>query len=101
MRQGGVEFTNHYGEFRALWAELEMLRPDTNDPIIRNKRKEQDKVFGLLMTLFPAYSDLIQHLLREEKLPNLEAVCAKIQKEQGSHQLFGSKEELMVDHKGY
>ena len=40
MRQGGLDFTKHYGEFRALWAELEMLRPDTNDPIIINERKE-------------------------------------------------------------
>ena len=69
MRQGGEDFTKHYGEFRALWAELEMLRPDSNDPIIRNERKEQDKVFGLFMTLISSYTDLIQHPLREEKLP--------------------------------
>ncbi|XP_020875395.1 uncharacterized protein LOC110226883 [Arabidopsis lyrata subsp. lyrata] len=90
-----MEFTQHFGKFRSLWAELEMLRPNTLDPAVINERREQDKVFGLLFTLSPAYNDLIKHLLRADKLQNLEEVCSQIQKEQGSLGLFGSKGELV------
>ncbi|XP_020875390.1 uncharacterized protein LOC110226876 [Arabidopsis lyrata subsp. lyrata] len=72
-----------------------MLRPNTLDPAVINERREQDKVFGLLFTLSPAYNDLIKHLLRADKLQNLEEVCSQIQKEQGSLGLFGSKGELV------
>ncbi|KAG7572452.1 Ribonuclease H-like superfamily [Arabidopsis suecica] len=95
LTQGDMEFTQHFGKFRSLWAELEMLRPNTLDPVIINERREQDKVFGLLFTLSPAYNDLIKHLLRADKLQNLEEVCSQIQKEQGSLGLFGSKGELV------
>ncbi|KAG7559383.1 Integrase catalytic core [Arabidopsis thaliana x Arabidopsis arenosa] len=37
----------------------------------------------------------IKHLLRADKLQNLEEVCSQIQKEQGSLGLFGSKGELV------
>ncbi|KAG7556871.1 Integrase catalytic core [Arabidopsis suecica] len=95
LTQGDMEFTQHFGKFRSLWAELEMLRPNTLDPAVINERREQDKVFGLLFTLSPAYNDLIKHLLRADKLQNLEEVCSQIQKEQGSLGLFGSKGELV------
>ncbi|KAG7533197.1 Integrase catalytic core [Arabidopsis thaliana x Arabidopsis arenosa] len=100
LSQGDMEFTQHFGKFRSLWAELEMLRPNTIDPVILNERREQDKVFGLLLTLNSTYNDLIKHLLRAEKLPNLEEVCSQIQKEQGSHGLFGNKGELAMANKG-
>ncbi|XP_020891702.1 uncharacterized protein LOC110231118 [Arabidopsis lyrata subsp. lyrata] len=100
LSQGDMEFTQHFGKFRSLWAELEMLRPNTIDPAILNKRREQDKVFGLLLTLNSTYNDLIKHLLRAEKLPNLEEVCSQIQKEQGSLGLFGNKGELATANKG-
>ncbi|KAG7543347.1 Reverse transcriptase RNA-dependent DNA polymerase [Arabidopsis thaliana x Arabidopsis arenosa] len=95
LPQGDMEFTQHFGKFRSLWAELEMLRPNTLDPAVINERREQDKVFGLLFTLSPAYNDLIKHLLRADKLQNLEEVCSQIQKEEGSLGLFGSKGELV------
>ncbi|KAG7599415.1 Reverse transcriptase RNA-dependent DNA polymerase [Arabidopsis suecica] len=100
LSQGDMEFTQHFGKFRSLWAELEMLRPTTIDPAILNERREQDKVFGLLLTLNSTYNDLIKHLLRAEKLPNLEEVCSQIQKEQGSLGLFGNKGELAMANKG-
>ncbi|KAG7536916.1 GAG-pre-integrase domain [Arabidopsis suecica] len=100
LSQGDMEFTQHFGKFRSLWAELEMLRPTTIDPAILNERREQDKVFGLLLTLNSTYNDLIKHLLRAEKLPNLEEVCSQIQKEQGSLGLFGNKGELTTANKG-
>ncbi|KAG7536929.1 GAG-pre-integrase domain [Arabidopsis suecica] len=46
LTQGDMEFTQHFGKFRSLWAELEMLRPNTLDPAVINERREQDKVFG-------------------------------------------------------
>jgi len=94
MSQEEEEFTTHLGKFRALWSELEMLRPQSVEPDVLNERREQDKVFGLLLTLSPAFSDLTKHLLRSEKLPTLEEVCAQVQKEEGSHGLFGAKEPL-------
>ena len=94
--QEDMEFTKHLGRFRSLWSEMEMLRPSTTDADELNKRREQDKVFGLLLTLNPAYNGLIQHLLREDTLPDLEDVCARIQKEQGSIGLFGKKGDLSL-----
>jgi len=94
LSQEDEEFTVHLGKFRALWSELEMLRPQSVDPEVLIERREQDKVFGLLLTLSPAYSALIQHILRSEKLPTLEEVCSQVQKEEGSIGLFGTKETL-------
>ncbi|WZY94095.1 hypothetical protein YC2023_066424 [Brassica napus] len=96
LTQDDTEFTKHLGRFRSLWSELEMLRPSTVDPELLNERREQDKVFGLLLTLNASYSGLIQHMLWSEKLPDLEEVCAKIQKEQGSMGLFGGKGDLSL-----
>ncbi|KAF8049484.1 hypothetical protein N665_2202s0003 [Sinapis alba] len=96
LSQEDTDFTKHFGKFRSLWAELEMLRPATLDPYVLNERREQDKVFALLFTLNPGYSDLIKHILRSEKLPSLDDVCAQIQKEQGSVGLFGGKGELIM-----
>ncbi|XP_010451299.1 PREDICTED: uncharacterized protein LOC104733420 [Camelina sativa] len=100
LHQEDLEFTKHFGKFRSLWAELEMLRPSTIDPAILNERKEQDKIFGLLLTLNPAVNDLIKHILRGDKLPTLDDVCSKVQKEQGSLGLFSGKEELAMANKG-
>ena len=51
-------------------------------------------MFALLLTLSPKFNGLIQHILRSEKLPTLKEVCAQVQKEEGSHGLFGAKEAL-------
>ncbi|KAL0745679.1 hypothetical protein Bca101_101817 [Brassica carinata] len=96
LTQDDMEFTKHLGRFRSLWSELEMLRPSTVDPELLNERREQDKVFGLLLTLNTSYNGLIQHMLRSEKLPDLEDVCAQIQREQGSMGLFGGKGDLSL-----
>ncbi|KAF8085006.1 hypothetical protein N665_0687s0003 [Sinapis alba] len=96
LSQEDTDFTKHFGKFRSLWAELEMLTPATLDPDVLNERREQDKVFALLFTLNPGYNDLIKHILRSEKLPSLDDVCAQIQKEQGSVGLFGGKGELIM-----
>ncbi|WZZ78411.1 hypothetical protein YC2023_098983 [Brassica napus] len=96
LTQDDMEFTKHLGRFRTLWSELEMLRPSTVDPELLNERREQDKVFGLLLTLNASYNGLIQHMLRSEKLPDLEEVCAQIQREQGSIGLFGGKGDLSL-----
>lgn len=100
LSQGDMDFNEYFGKFSALWAELEMLRPSTKDMAIINERKEQDKVFALLLNLNPAFNDLIKFLLRESKLPSLKEVCSKIQKEQGSIGLFNNKGELPTANKG-
>ena len=51
LNQEDADFTAHFGKFIALWEELEMLRPSTIDPTILNERRDQDKVFGLLLSL--------------------------------------------------
>lgn len=86
-----MDFTKNFVKFKALWVELEMLRPSTSDPTTPNERREQDKVFGLLLTLNPNMNDVIKHILMAEKLPNLDDVCNQIQKDQGSVGLFGGK----------
>ncbi|KAL0667809.1 hypothetical protein Bca4012_030513 [Brassica carinata] len=96
LSQEDTDFDKHFGKFRSLWAELEMLRPGTVDPDVLNERREQDKVFALLFTLNPGYTDLIKHILRGKELPSLEEVCAQIQKEQGSVGLFGGKRDLVL-----
>ena len=94
--QEDTDYDKHFGKFRSLWAELEMLRPGTVDHDVLNVRREQDKVFALLFTLNPGYNDLIKHILRSKELPSLEEVCAQIQKEQGSVGLFGGRGELTM-----
>ncbi|XP_010451831.1 PREDICTED: uncharacterized protein LOC104734018 [Camelina sativa] len=95
-----MEFNKHFGKFRSLWAEFEMLRPNTMDPAVLNERREQDKVFALLLTVNPTFNDLIKHILRSDKLPSLDDVCSQIQKEQGSLGLFSGKGELVTANKG-
>ncbi|XP_048628352.1 uncharacterized protein LOC125597981 [Brassica napus] len=53
LSQEDTDFDAHFGKFRSLWAELEMLRPATVDPDVLHERREQDKVFALLLTLNP------------------------------------------------
>ncbi|KAL0796352.1 hypothetical protein Bca101_067729 [Brassica carinata] len=91
-----TDFDKHFGNVRSLWAELEMLRPATIDPDVLNQRREQGKVFDLLLTLHPSFGDLIKHILRNKELPSLDEVCSKIQKEQGSVGLFGGKGALIM-----
>ncbi|KAL0898799.1 hypothetical protein Bca101_082760 [Brassica carinata] len=98
LSQGDEEFQPHFGKYRSLWAELELLRPHTTDPATLLTRREEDKVFGLLLTLNPSYGSLIKHILRADKLPDLDEVCAQIQKEEGSVGLFGSKGDLTMAH---
>lgn len=94
LTQEEAEFTAHLGKYRSLWSELESLRPQSIDPDVLNERREQDKVFALLLTLSPAYNGVIKHILRSEKLPTLEEVCGQLQKEEGSIALFESKETI-------
>ncbi|XP_033139011.1 uncharacterized protein LOC117129905 [Brassica rapa] len=63
------------------------------------ERREQDQVFGLLLTLDPPFNDVIKHMLRMPNLPSMEEVCAQLQKEEGSLGLFGSKGDLALANK--
>ncbi|KAL0746003.1 hypothetical protein Bca101_101497 [Brassica carinata] len=94
LMQEEEELTKHLGKFRALWSELEMLKPNTTDEATLMDRREQDQVFGLLLTLNPVYKDVIKHMLRSPKLPSFDDVCAQLQKEDDSLGLFGGKGEM-------
>ena len=96
LSQEDSDFHKHFGKFRSLWAELEMLRPATIDHDVLNQRREQDKLFALLLTLHPSYGDLIKHILRNKELPSLDEVCSEIHKEQGSVGLFGGGKKDLV-----
>ena len=51
LSQEGNDFDKHFGKFRSLWAELEMLWPATIDPDVLNQRREQD--YGLCFAAYP------------------------------------------------
>lgn len=76
-----------------------MLRPFTMDPMMLNERREQDKVFGLLLTLNPIYNDLIKHLFTADKLPSLDEVCSQVQRKQGSLGLFSGRSKIITSNK--
>ncbi|XP_033139062.1 uncharacterized protein LOC117134589 [Brassica rapa] len=63
------------------------------------ERREQDQVFGLLLTLDPPFNDVIKHMLRMPSLPSMEEVCAQIQKEEGSLGMFGGKGDMALSNK--
>ncbi|KAL0876581.1 hypothetical protein Bca101_026286 [Brassica carinata] len=98
LKQSGEEFTKHLSKYRSLWSELESLRPSTNDLDVIKERKEQDQVFGLMLTLDPTYKDVIKHILRSLTLPNMEDVCAQLQKVEGTLGLFGRKKTMTMAH---
>ncbi|KAL0713287.1 hypothetical protein Bca4012_020265 [Brassica carinata] len=100
LQQEEGDFSKHLGKYSQLWSELEMLRPSTNVPETLEARREQDKIFGLLLTLSPSFTDVVRHILREKKLPSYDEVCAQLQKEIGSDGLFGGgKGDLSMAHK--
>lgn len=84
LSQEENEFITHLGRFKSLKAELEELRPQTFELEMLKERREQYMVIDLLLTLKPAYNNLIMCILRSEELPSLEEVCAHIQKEECS-----------------
>ncbi|KAL0723042.1 hypothetical protein Bca4012_037641 [Brassica carinata] len=92
--QDGEEFTKHLGKYISLWSELESLRPNTMDQEVLAERREQNQVFGLLMTLDPPYKDVIAHILRSPSLPTMEEVFAQLQKEEGISKLSQLRQEL-------
>ncbi|XP_013624332.1 PREDICTED: uncharacterized protein LOC106330407 [Brassica oleracea var. oleracea] len=99
LQQEEMDFTKHLGKYSQLWSELEMLRPSTTDPSTLEERREQDKVFGLLLTLNPSFNDVLKHILRAKEFPSYDDVCSQLQKDLGSDGLFGGKWELSMANK--
>lgn len=52
-----------------------------------------------MLTLNPAFNDVIKHILRSPNLPSMEDVCAKLQREEGSFGLFGGKGDMSLANK--
>ena len=96
LQQEGMDLTKHLGKYSQLWSELEVLRPSTTNPSTLEERHEQDKVFGLLLTLNPSFNEVIRHILRAKELTDYDDVCAQLQKELGSDGLFGEKREISM-----
>ncbi|XP_048629103.1 uncharacterized protein LOC125600434 [Brassica napus] len=99
LAQEEEEFSKHLGKYRSLWSELETLRPSTIDQETLMERREQDQVFGLMLTLNPAFGDVIKHILRSPNLPSMEEVCAQLQKEEGTLGLFGGRGDVALSNK--
>lgn len=97
LQQEDRMFKYFYGEFRGLWAELNLLRPPTTNVMVLNERREQDQVFGLILSLNSSFKGLIHHILRFDTLPSLNEVYMMVQKEEGSKELFhGASETAFV-----
>ena len=99
LQHDEMNCTKHLGRFSELWSELEMLRPSTTNHSILNERREQDKVFRLLLTLNLTFNDIIKHILNAKELPSMDDVCPQLQKELGSYGLSGGKGELSMTSK--
>ncbi|KAL0641881.1 hypothetical protein Bca4012_102535 [Brassica carinata] len=99
LAQEEEEFSKHLEKYRSLWSELETLRPSTIDQETLMERREQDQVFGLMLTLNPAFGDVIKHILRSPNLPSMEEMCAQLQKEEGTLGLFGGKGDVALSNK--
>ncbi|XP_010541190.1 PREDICTED: uncharacterized protein LOC104814715 [Tarenaya hassleriana] len=94
LQQHDQPFNKIQGEFCALWAELEEIRPTSTDPKIVMERAQEDKVFSILLTLNASFNHLVYHLLRQIKLPTFEEVCMMVKREEGGHNLFAGPHEL-------
>ncbi|XP_019058992.1 PREDICTED: uncharacterized protein LOC104821589 [Tarenaya hassleriana] len=94
LQQNDQPFNKIQGEFSALWAELEEIRPTSIDPQIVMERAQEDKVFSILTTLNASFNDLIYYVLRQPKLPTFEEVCMMIKREEGGRNLFTGPHEL-------
>ena len=95
LNQEEMEVNQLFEKFRSLWAELDILRPSSEDPETLKERYEQDKVLSLLLALSPHYNHLIMKILKEDKLPNLEEVCTFVQRKLGAHNSYKEKGRLV------
>ncbi|XP_019058217.1 PREDICTED: uncharacterized protein LOC109116728 [Tarenaya hassleriana] len=82
------------GTYTALWTELEEIRPASVDLKVAMERSEEDKVFGLLLTLDASYNNLVYHVLRQTKLPTFAEVCMLIQREESGRNLLAGPLEM-------
>ncbi|XP_010545023.1 PREDICTED: uncharacterized protein LOC104817501 [Tarenaya hassleriana] len=94
LQQNDQPFNKIQGEFCAIWAELEEVRPTSLDPQTIMKRAEEDKVFSILSTLNASYNDMIYHVLRQNILPTFEELCMMIKREETGRNYFTGPHEL-------
>ena len=95
LKQGKDEFDQYLERFRSLWSELKLLRPSSVDPEVLQERLEQDEVFSLLLGLNPVYTQMVKHIIREDKLLDLESVRERVQREEGNHKVLGREKECV------
>ncbi|GLJ35279.1 hypothetical protein SUGI_0709900 [Cryptomeria japonica] len=89
-QQGEKTFSEHLGNLKNLWDELNLYRPHTTDAKTLLKRAEEDKIFSLLSSLKPEYEYIRSNLLMDATLPTLVGVCATIQREETRRKTMSS-----------
>ena len=87
IKKEGKSLPQLFGEYTDAWNELSTLRPETADLKVIRKRREEDKVFGLLMALDESYSHLRQEILRMKDFPSFGEVQNMIQRAETSLRL--------------
>ena len=81
-QQGDKGFSEHLGNMKRLWDELNLYRPHTIDPKVLLQRAEEDKIFSLLRSLKPEYEYIRKRIFVDTTLPSLNNVCSIVQREE-------------------
>ncbi|XP_074588936.1 uncharacterized protein LOC141844855 [Curcuma longa] len=80
-----------FGDYEDLWNEYNTLRPITTDLKVLRQQREEDMIFGLLMSLEESYAPLRQEILRMKNFPPYQEVRAMIQRTAASMRLEASQ----------
>ncbi|GLJ22118.1 hypothetical protein SUGI_0415020 [Cryptomeria japonica] len=96
-QQGEKTFSEHLGNLKKLWDELNLYRPHTTDAKTLLKGTEEDKIFSLLSSLKPEYEYIRSNLLMDATLPTLAGVCATIQREETLRKTMRSESKTSTE----
>ncbi|KAG5384559.1 hypothetical protein IGI04_036029, partial [Brassica rapa subsp. trilocularis] len=79
LKRGAEELHQLVGKLKYLWKELGVLRTRASDPEMIQKRKEQDVVLSLLVSLNSSYGQLIMLVIKGEEQADMDGLCDLIQ----------------------
>lgn len=96
-QQGEKTFSEHLGNLKKLWDELNLYRQHTTNATNLLKRVEEDKIFSLLSSLKHEYEYIRSKLLMDATLPTLVGVCATIQREETRRKTMNSESKASTD----
>ena len=63
VKKEGKSLPQYFGDLTDIWNGLIALRPDSTDLKVIQKRREEDKIFSVLMGLDDSYAHLHQEIL--------------------------------------